>query len=291
MIALDDFNADDERQPLLKYASLLKIDIRDKERGEIALLIEQTKRYSAKTVAKKVETYEEYNFMRSLDCDYFQGFFFRKPSVVPGKRVNIAQHSAVQLLAIIQKSEIDSDELREVISKDVGLSYKLLRYINSAYFSLPRNVESIQQAILYLGMKQMKLWATVLMLSTFSNKPSELLVISLMRAKTCEKLAQMAGEKDTEQFFLVGLMSTLDVLLDRPMHEVLESLPLSREVRNAILLKTGIEGEALQCVLNYEQWDMAPVRFGSLRPGEIRTAILESLAWANNLAQQVNRIE
>jgi EAL and modified HD-GYP domain-containing signal transduction protein len=281
-IALDDFVFSDQWRPLVQLADIIKIDVRSADRQKIRRMINQLKAFDVKLLAEKVETQDEYQQLRSLGCHYFQGYFFSKPNIVPGKRVEISQHSAAQILAAINKPDVDIEELAETISRDVGLSYKLLRYINSAYFALRHEVESIQEAIVYLGQKQIRMWATILTLSSFSNKPNELLTVSLTRAKMCERLASRAGE-NSENFFLVGVISNLDSLLDIPMKDILESLPLAEDVRNAVLQQEGIKGQALRCAVSYEQWNVADIQFRNLGAGEIRDAFLESVDWADGV--------
>lgn len=286
LIALDDFIFSEEWLPLVKLANIIKIDIRAHSPQQLAEIIYSLRPYDVKLLAEKVETYEEYDLYRALGFHYFQGFFFNKPNVIHGKRVDAASHSVAQLLALINKEEIDFKELAEAISNDVGLSYKLLRYINSAYFAFRKKIDSIQKAIIYLGMRQIKHWATILTLSRFSDKPNELLILSLSRAKMCELLAVLAGEK-SEHFFLVGILSNLDAWLDAPMEEILNSLPLTDKVREAILYKKGAEGEALLCAIHYERCDSAAIRFKNLQPSAIRQAFWDSIQWTNDVTQHI----
>ena len=127
--------------------------------------IAQLAPYNLKILAEKVETHGEYQYLLELGCDYFQGFFFSKPNLVAGRRMGVNQLAAVRLLTTINNPNVEFDELTKVISEDVGLSYKLLHYINSAFFSIPTKIESINQAITYLGMNELKRWINILMLS------------------------------------------------------------------------------------------------------------------------------
>lgn len=158
-IALDDFVYSDEWKPLIEFADIIKLDVLEMGEERTRNAIKHLKSYNIKLLAEKVETHEEFQYLSELGCDYFQGFFFNKPNTVPGKRLGVNQTAAIRLLTIINDPEVEIDQLAKTISLDVGLSYKLLHYINSAFFALPSKIESIQHAISYLGLKEVKRWS------------------------------------------------------------------------------------------------------------------------------------
>jgi EAL and modified HD-GYP domain-containing signal transduction protein len=281
-IALDDFVFSDEWKPLLEFADIIKLDIMEMGETKTRDVIKQLKPYNALLLAEKVETHEEFQYLRELGCDYFQGFFFNKPNTVVGKRLGVNQTAAIKLLTIINNPDVEFEELSKTISRDVNLSYKLLHYINSAFFALPSKIGSIHHAISYLGLKEVKRWSNILTLASLSNKPEATLQNSLIRGKMCELLGVLIGGK-ADHFFLIGILSSLDSILDIPLQEALQQLPLADDLVSAILNKQGLAGEALECVINYEQWNLAGMTFRNLDQKLIGEAYVQSINWAKDV--------
>jgi c-di-GMP phosphodiesterase len=281
-IALDDFVFSDEWIPLIEFANIIKLDVLAMGEAKTRDAIKHLKPYNIKLLAEKVETHDEFQYLSELGCDYFQGFFFNKPNIVPGKRLGVNQTAAIRLLTIINNPDVEIEKLAKTISQDAGLSYKLLHYINSAFFALPSKIESIQHAISYLGLKEVKRWSNILTLASLSNKPIATLQNSLIRGKMCEQLGKLVGEK-ADYFFLIGILSSLDSILDIPLDEALQQLPLANDVKSAILEKQGLPGEALECVINYERWDLSHMYFKNLDQKLISEAYYTSITWAKDV--------
>ena len=165
------------------------------------------------------------------------------------------------------------------------MSYKLLRCINSAFYSLPRKVESIRQAIVILGMQWLKTWVSLMVLANIDDKPRELMMTAMVRAKMCELLATAVAQKDVERFFITGLFSVLDAMMDRPLDELLKTLPLSDDISAALLHQQGPLGAALQCVLAYDRGHWDEVHYQNLSTSEITQTYLGAVAWAGQVAQ------
>lgn len=286
LIALDDFVFTEEWKPLVEFADIIKLDVLEMGEAKVRDVIAQLAPYKLKLLAEKVETHHEYEYLRELGCEYFQGFFFSKPNLVAGKRMGVNQLAAVRLLTTINSPNVEFDELARVISEDVGLSYKLLHYINSAFFSIPTKIQSINQAIAYLGMNELKRWINILMLSSLSDKPLVVMQNALIRGKMCELLAKLVGQK-TENFFLIGMLSSLDSILDISIEEALEQLPLGEDISSAILEFNGLGGEALSCVLGYERWETGAITFGNVDQAKIGEAYIESINWATKVMNHV----
>jgi EAL and modified HD-GYP domain-containing signal transduction protein len=282
IIALDDFVFSAEWTPLVEFSDIIKLDIMEMGESKTRELIKRLQPYNVKLLAEKVETYAEYQYLLELGCDYFQGFFFNKPNIVSGKRVSVNQTSAIQLLITINKPDVEFEDLAKIISMDVGLSYKLLHYINSAFFALPNKVSSINHAISYLGLKEIKRWINILTLASLSDKPKAVMQNALIRGKMCEELAILSGDK-SDNFFLIGILSSLDSLLDIPLNEVLSQLPLIDDTISAILHNNGPGGEALKCVTSYEHWDTSSITFKNIDQSIIGDAYLRSIHWATDV--------
>lgn len=280
-IALDDFVYREEVVPLLKLVNIIKLDVQALPEDDLRYHIATLGEYKhLKLLAEKVERLEEYEVCRELGFHYFQGYFFSRPRIIKRKRVPNNQVALVQLLAELQRPDTTVPKLESLISRDVGLSYKLLRYINSAFFGLPKPIESIQRAVVFLGTNVIKRWATLLVLSRVDDKPVELMVTAVVRAKMSETLAKAMGYEAEEICFTVGLLSVLDALLDMEMEKVLAMLTMSDEVNNALLHREGAPGKILDMVLHYEfnEWD--EVRHSEVAPEIIRDAYLQAIAWA-----------
>jgi EAL and modified HD-GYP domain-containing signal transduction protein len=285
-IALDDFVISDEWIPLLKLADIIKLDVLEMGETKTRELIKQLKPYNVKLLAEKVETYDEFQYLHKLGCAYFQGYFFSKPNPVAGHRIGINQTAAIKLLTAINKSGIELEELSNIISKDISLTYKLLHYLNSAFFALPNKISSLPQAITYLGLNEIRRWTNILALSSLTNKPAIVLQNALIRGRMCELLATLMGE-DAEHFFLTGILSSLDSFLDFPLEEALSQLPLSSDIVSAILNKEGLAGEALQCVMSYEHWNVSAIAFRELSQKLIGNAYIESIKWATDVLSTI----
>lgn len=280
-LALDDFVYHDKYIPLLKLAKIVKIDIQVHTELELRQIYERLRKFEhLKLLAEKVETQEQYEFCRELGFNYFQGYFFCRPRMIKRKRMPANQMALMQLLTEVQRPDVKVPRLEALITRDVALSYKLLRYINSAFFGLPRPMESIQRAIVFLGARAIQKWATLLILSRFDDKPNELMVTAVVRGKMCELLAQALHYEQEDACFTIGLLSVLDALLDMPMDRILHSLALSDQVMDALLEFKGTPGEILRTVLNYERSDWENIALGELEADVIKDAYLQAVGWA-----------
>lgn len=286
-IALDDFVFSDEWKPLVEFADIIKLDILELGESNTRDIIKKLQPYNVKLLAEKVETHDEFQYLREMGFDYFQGFFFQKPKLVAGKRLGINQSAAIRLLTMINDPEVEFEQLTKIISQDPGLSYKILHYINSAFFAIPNKIESIRHAISYLGLKEIKRWANILTLASLSNKPVAVLESALIRAKMCERLADLIGEQ-AEHFFLIGILSSLDNILDISLEEALSQLPLASDVISAILSKKGLAGEALRCVINYEYWNISDITFCDLDQNIIGETYIQSINWTKDALSNIN---
>jgi c-di-GMP-related signal transduction protein len=286
-IALDDFIYHDDLQPLVEIADIIKVDVLALDRMAVQEHVVLLRQYDVKLLAEKVETQDDFKYYRDLGFDYFQGYFFCRPEVIKGHRVPANRFVALQTLARLQNPDVGFRELEEIISRDVSLSYKLLRMINSAFYSLPRRVDSLRRALAMLGTRMISTWVGLIILSGIDDKPHELMVTAMVRAKMCERLAQALAQASQDAFFTVGLFSALDALMDSPMQEVLESLPLADDVKAALLSYEGLLGTVLRCVLSYERGAWHEVHCASLDRAAITDAYLQAIAWAAETSSQL----
>ncbi len=187
-IALDDYEFEPHWDPLLPYVSIIKVEVPAVDRQCIKSQIQELRRHNVKLLAEKVETEEEHQFYLDLGFDLFQGYYFSRPQIIQGKRLAENQLVILQLLASLNDPTMTIDNLERVIAQDAALSYKILRHINSAAVALPRKLDRIGEAVVYLGLQQIRTWANLIALSRTGDKPQELLCSALVRAYMCEQL-------------------------------------------------------------------------------------------------------
>jgi EAL and modified HD-GYP domain-containing signal transduction protein len=287
LIALDDFIYHERLQPLVEVADIIKVDVLALDAAALREHAATLQQYKVKLLAEKVETQDHFKHCRDLGFDYFQGYFLCEPEVIRGQRVPGSLLVTLQLLAKLQEPDTTFGELEQVISRDVSLSYKLLRVVNSVFYALPQKIDSLRQALLRLGTRYITTWVSLILLSGFDEKPHELMVTAMVRAKMCELLAQAVGRSSTEMFFTVGLFSALDALMDSPMEEVLKSVPFSDEITAALLSHAGMLGEALRCVLAYERGDWDAVHCFGLDSTTITEAYLQAITWTTKTSDKL----
>ncbi len=257
-IALDDFILTAETEHLIPYADIIKLDVLQLNTKELTDHINRLKQFDIKLLAEKVETYEMLEFCKSMGFDLFQGYFLARPQIITGRKMSDNKQSVLQLLSALQDPDVPVEKIERMIARDTVLSFKLLRLVNSAAFGLARKIDSLKQAIMLLGLNKIKNWVNILAMSNLGDKPHELSVAALTRARMCELIAnQLNGKSNADGYFTVGLLSTLDAFMDLPMANLLESISLSKHINDAILNQLGSEGKVLEITTHYEkgEWD------------------------------------
>lgn len=282
--ALDDFEWNADTQQLLPLVNTVKIDVLAHDEAEIRALVEKLQSRQVRLLAEKVETRAQFEFCRSLGFELFQGFFLSRPSNLSASSIPTNRLPVLTLLAALYRPDAEVDELERLIAQDVSLSYKLLRYLNSAFFNLGRRIDSIRQAIVFLGLRELRSWASLVALAAVPDKPEALLVSLMIRAKTCELVARELCHREASTCFTVGLFSGLDALFDVPLSQVLKELPLSGETEAALLERKGDAGRVLDWVLAYEAGDWERVSRLAGPVDTLRSAFLEAVEWSNQVA-------
>lgn len=287
-IALDDFILSEKNSVLVPFADIIKVDLMALTQKELIEQVKALKQYDVKLLAEKVETKQEYELCKQLGFEYFQGYYFCKPDIVAGKQLPPNRLALLEMISTLQNSDCSFEELEVIISKDVAISYKLLRIINSSFYSLAKPVASIQKALVVLGLQALRNWVTVIGLSQIDDKPKELINSSLVRAKMCELLAvELVYEKGSA--FTVGLFSMLDVLMDQPLQDLLDKLPLADEISEALIGYNGNLGKLLAMVVAYERNDWEELEKVAIVPVCIlRKAYIESIEWSSEITSQIN---
>lgn len=278
-IALDDYVFDEKLLSLVELADFIKVDFSLLNQSSIRHKIEELRDYPLKLLAEKIETYDEFEFAKELGFDLFQGYFLSRPQIIEEQTIPNNRLAILNLIGKLQNPNIGMEEIEELVAQDVSLSYKLLRYINSSAIGLRRKVSSIRQAVVLLGIHQLRTMITLIMLTGMDDKPLALIETAMLRAKMCEELALGLGREDQDTFFTVGLFSALDALMDCSMATILDRLPLSDDINGALLNYEGAMGAALSCTIAYErnEWDNVTCLY--LDPTQMQQAFLNATAW------------
>jgi len=282
-IALDDFIDNDSSVKLASISDFVKIDVDRHDELKLKSMVEELHEKGVKVIALKVDTEEKFLHLKKLGFDYFQGYFFNNPVIINGQKLTGNKLVLLQLLAKVNDPSTDFHELSRIISQDVALSHKLLVAINNPAAMIPIRVESIADALKYLGLKRLKFWVNMLMLSGMENVPQELLTSSLMRAKFSELLASHSEHKrDQETFFLVGLFSNLGAFFKTDIEDIVLEMPLSDEVKAALIQREGVMGGVLNIIEVMERADASTVdlHFAGLTVSEISENFMLANAWA-----------
>lgn len=254
-LALDDFVDSEEIAPLVEFASFLKIDFQMFDARTRRALARKYTDNNIGLLAEKVETESEFREARELGFSYFQGYFFCKPSMVETREIPGNKTIQLQLLAAVAAPELRFDIIEKLLKQEPSLLYRLLRYLNSPILGLRSEVRSVRHAMVVLGENEFRRWGSIFaIISMSAGKSPELIRTALTRAFFCEEFSAAAGlrEKDSS-LFLMGLLSITDALLDKPMREVLKSLPVIQEVKIALCGGTNRVRDVYELVLALER--------------------------------------
>ena len=289
-IALDDFEYRSELQPFIALADLVKLDISGRNEAELADQVAMLRGLGINTLlAERVETQEEYQFCRDLGFDYFQGYFFAQPQIVEGQQIPGNDLTLLRLMSKVWQPEFDLGEIEELIAQDVSLSYKLLRFINSAAFVTRREIDTIHGAVVILGIRNLARWISMLTVGSLESSGNALTELALIRGRTCELIALSREQKrDAPIYFTAGLLSILDALTGMPMQDALELLPLSPELNDALRERKGPIGQTLANVIDYEQ--QATIENPTVDLSTLTDAYLQAITWTRQMQESLTAI-
>ena len=271
-IALDDFRPGPRMDSLVELADLVKIEM-ETPKPQQELLLRDLHARGIRVLSEKVETDSDFRWALRAGYDYFQGNFFARPVIMQGTEIPALKMHCLRLIQEAHRPELDFTRLTALISQDVSLSYKLLRYANSARFGRQGKIHSIRRALVVLGEYGIRKWIAIAALPAIADdKPGELITQSLVRGRFCELLGQASGQGVEDQAFLVGLFSMLDVLLDRSLDDALEELglaPLLDSVLRGQAPEESVINRIYKLVRRYElaDWDGVEALAGQLGSG------------------------
>ncbi len=281
-LVVDNFAMQKPLIPLLKHMKIVKIDTRNSSPSRQAQLVKALSRAGVTSLAQHIQSFEQLQLSKKLGFKLFQGPFISRPVAVKGKALPSNSIALLQLVQELQRPNTTADEVEALILLDPVLTYRILRVVNSAAYSLANSIESLSQAVVLLGLDQVRKWATLIALSSQNDKPEELSRSLLARGRFCQMVADHTGTLNPESSFMVGIMSQLDVLMGMPMDELLLQVPLDDEIKAAINHHQGPLGQLLLQVSQYEAGDFEALKEGNIDSAFFEIAYRHSLSWARS---------
>ena len=293
-LALCDFALDSDAEALLRYAKFVKVDMMASSRDAHRAVAAYLQASGIKLIAENVQSGAAFEEACAAGYTLFQGHFFCQPKTVSAAPMPASRMAYVQLLSALNRPRLSLAELEDLIKRDVSLSYRVLRCINSAAYGLRREIRSIQEALVLLGVEPIRSWASVWCIAGLNtNGTFELVTTALVRARSCELLGEhLAKAEEGPELFLIGLCSLLDAMLNRPLVDAIADLPLSPAARSAVL---GEDRNSARCVLDaviaYENglWDEAALAAhgAGVTPALLAEAYAGALRWAREFSRVV----
>ena len=234
-IALDDFAVNDPREALTDFADIIKVDIRDTSPADAAAMVKRYGPWRCRMLAEKVETREEFLAAKKAGFVYFQGYFFRRPEILTTQEIPANQLNYMRMLTAVSQTDLDVREIENLVKGEASLCYRLLRYLNSAAFGFANEIHSVRHALSILGEREVRRWIRlVATLGAGQGKTSELVLSAMVRARFCELLSPKIPHGDSD-LFLMGLLSLMDAILEIPISQVLDQLPIDQETKSVLL--------------------------------------------------------
>jgi len=257
-----------------------------KEQGEIV------SRYAGKNIrmlAEKVETQEEFAAGVQFGYSLFQGYFFCRPEMMQHRSLPSSKLAYLELLRAATAPEFDVQELALKIKHEPSLTFRLLRYLNSAAFGLSSEIHSVAHALSLLGERELRKWIAVVSVGVLADgKPDELMTVPLVRGRFCELLAPLAGMAGhANDLFLMGLLSVMDAILDQPLDSILAELPVRKEIKDALQAQTGLYWQLLEMATAHERADWQKVSALVLETGmkeeQVSSLYISAVDWSTDL--------
>jgi len=292
-IALDDFVDSPDWAPLVALADIIKVDFRLTDRAKQRALVSRYAGKNIRMLAEKVETQEEFASGMYMGYSLFQGYFFCRPEMMQHRNIPSSKLAYLELLRAATAPEFNVNELALKIKYEPSLTFRLLRYLNSAAFGLRAEVHSVAHALSLLGERELRKWIAVVSVGVLADgKPDELMVVPLVRGRFCELLAPLAGMPGhASDLFLMGLLSVMDAILDKPLDSILAELPVRREIKDALQAQKGLYWQLLEIAIAHERadWEKVGVLVGETRMNEEKVSSLyvSAVDWSTDLRRSI----
>jgi EAL and modified HD-GYP domain-containing signal transduction protein len=288
-IALDDFSPEVTDMKLLDHADIVKLDLSQHAPERFDEFATALKKRRVRLIAERVETIEAFERCVALGFDAFQGNFLQNPKTFSARPIPSNRFGALRIVSLLQKEDSEISDIERLVAHDLGLSYRILRCINSSYYGFSKKVDSIRQAVMILGFERLRQLCALVALRELGDRPPSVFVNAMTRARMCEMLGPLRNMRDTAGLFILGLFSTLDVLTGMSMRDLLKELPLSEDLVDALLTHQGLMGSVLREVIVFERGQWQAIAFRGLKPEVIQSLYLESVEWAEAAHRAVSQ--
>ncbi|MFZ1995381.1 MAG: HDOD domain-containing protein, partial [Solirubrobacteraceae bacterium] len=282
-LALDGFGCEPDTEAALELFDVVKLNVHELGHDGLREAVQRLRDHPCQVLAHRVATHPDHEFCASLGCDLFQGYFFCQPAVVGTRSISANRLALLQVVAALQRPDVELSDVDQLIARDVALSFRMLRYVNSAFFGVRSEVRSIGHALALLGLDNARRWSTLSVLASIDDKPTELTLTALTRARFCELAGEELELAGGSELFTLGLFSVIDALMDVPMHDAVDSLGLADDMRDALVHRRGPLGELLDAVVAREHGES---RAGATVP-HADELYLRSVIWANTAAESL----
>jgi c-di-GMP-related signal transduction protein len=288
MIALDDFGVNDPREALTDLADIIKVDLRATSPEDAAAMVKRYGPWRCRMLAEKVETRDEFEAAKKAGFVYFQGYFFRRPEILTAHEIPANRINYLRMLKAVSLPELDVREIENLVKGEASLCYRLLRYLNSAAFGFANEIHSVRHALAILGEREVRRWIRlVATLGAGQGRTSELVLSAIVRARFCELLSPKIAHGDSD-LFLMGLLSMMDVILEIPMSQVLDNVPIDQETKNLLLGGASRLRPFYQLMLAQEsgEWKTASELASQLHLGDsdVAGSYWQAMQWAREVS-------
>lgn len=287
-IVLDGFALQKELFPLLRFVNIIKVDMSRTPRNKLIGMLKVLRKLKSTLLAQNIPDFKTLQLCKSAGFKLFQGGFISKPTVVERDSISTKSAALLQLVQALQKPDITARQIEGMVILDPILSFKMLRVINSAAYNLETKIESLQQAVVMLGLDQIRSWAMIIMLSNQDGKPEEWSRNLIARARMCELLAELTNTGKPEIAFLVGMLSQLDLLLETRLEVILDQISIDEEVREAVLNHHGPLGRLLHAVISFENGEWGIVKRSGIPMMLFKPAYRHSINWTESSMQAMH---
>ena len=285
-IALDNFDEDESLETAIDYANIVKVDIRKFIGDSLSEHVENLKQHNVTLLAQKIESYDEFERCKDLGFEMFQGYFFARPQLVKGRKLEQNDLAILELLGALSNDDSSFEDLEAIIQKDPELTLGILRIVNSSRFRRVRSISRVSEAVAMIGLQELKKWALLISMQKSSEKPGELLSLILQKAKMCELAAPLYNNIDRSSAFMVGVLSGVEALLDLPLQVILTQLPIDVDLKHAL---TGVKnslGGMLKDVDNYIQGDWDTLNSNQCQ--QLNICYDQALTWTQEIQLQLH---
>jgi EAL and modified HD-GYP domain-containing signal transduction protein len=287
-IALDDFGVNDPRESLTDLADIIKVDLRATPAADAAAMVKRYGPGRCRMLAEKVETREEFNSTRKDGFLYFQGYFFRRPEILTAHEIPANQLNYLRMLTAVSQPELDVREIENLVKGEASLCYRLLCYLNSAIFGFAAEIQTVRHALAILGEREVRRWIRlVATLAAGQGKSSDLVLAALVRARFCELLSPKVQRSDSD-LFLMGMLSLMDTILEIPMRQVLDKVPIDQESKAVLMGGASPLQPFYQLMLAQESGDWKAANALTLQlhlsEAEVADAYWEAMQWARQVS-------